>query len=169
MLTTRTPIGRKVAAGFHERGAPLIRVSAKDVARSGVTRVPRMAGTTGSLPAFEDGTSAAVRSIIWATGYRPDLGWIDGLELPPSGWPETRRGAVPQIPGLYFVGMPFQYALTSGLIGGVGRDAAYVVQQLARQPRTSVVAAVPETGNGDGENGGGSEAQHSGGGHPRTE
>ncbi|HBH58038.1 MAG TPA: portal protein, partial [Arthrobacter bacterium] len=39
---------------------------------------------------------------------------------------------VPEIPGLYFVGMPFQYALTSGLVGGVGRDAEYVVGQLLR-------------------------------------
>jgi putative flavoprotein involved in K+ transport len=37
---------------------------------------------------------------------------------------------VSEIPGLYFVGMPFQYALTSGLVGGVGRDAEYVVNQV---------------------------------------
>ncbi len=49
-----------------------------------------------------------------------------------GGWPVTRRGVVPELPGLYFAGMPFQYALTSGLIGGVNRDAAFVVGHLAR-------------------------------------
>jgi putative flavoprotein involved in K+ transport len=38
---------------------------------------------------------------------------------------------VESIPGLYFVGMPFQYALTSALIGGVGRDTAYIADQIA--------------------------------------
>ncbi|MDN4646514.1 flavin-containing monooxygenase [Arthrobacter sp. PsM3] len=152
VLTLRTPVGRKVAAGFHERGAPLIRISAKDLDRAGVVRVPRLTGTAGGQPTFDGGAGdggvsdggrpAVVRTVIWATGYRPDLDWIDGLQLGPSGWPETERGAVPGIPGLYFVGMPFQYALTSGLIGGVGRDAAYVVRQIARRvPDPSAVRA----------------------------
>ena len=71
-----------------------------------------------------------VRTVIWATGFRPDFGWIDGLPVDDDGWPATSRGVVPELPGLYFVGMPFQYALTSGIVGGVGRDAEYVVEHL---------------------------------------
>ena len=172
VLTLRTPVGRKVAATFHQRGAPLIRISAKDLDRAGVVRVPRMTGTAGGQPTFDGGTNhggtpAVVRTVIWATGYGPDLAWIEGLQPAASGWPETQRGAVPGIPGLYFVGMPFQYALTSGLIGGVDRDAAYVVKRIARRvPEPSVVAPVLQPGDGDGEDGGGREAQHAGGGHP---
>jgi len=144
VLTLRTPAGRKVAATFHQRGAPLIRISPKDLDRAGVVRMPRFTGTA----------------------YRPDLGWVHGPERAPSGWPQTRRGVVPGVPGLYFVGLPFQYALTSGLIGGVGRDAEYVVRQLARRvPQPSVVAAVPEPRNGDREDGGSGEAEHAGGAH----
>jgi putative flavoprotein involved in K+ transport len=47
-------------------------------------------------------------------------------------------------PGLYFVGLAFQYAFASMLVGGVGRDAAYVVEHLA--PRTAdrrLAAQVP--------------------------
>lgn len=166
VLTKRTTAGRKVAAGFHQRGAPLIRISVKDLDRAGVIRVPRLTGTAGGQPTFDGGgfdggspaagtsdggSPAAVRTVIWATGSRPDLGWIDGLELPPSGWPDTNRGAVPSLPGLYMVGMPFQYALTSGLIGGVDRDAEYVVKQIARRvPESSAVAAVLQPENGDG-------------------
>lgn len=170
VLTRRTPVGRKVAANFHKRGAPLIRISSRDLDRAGVARAPRMTGTTDGLPALDGGATANVRTVVWATGYRPGIGWIDGLELPPSGWPETQRGAVPGMPGLYFLGMPFQYALTSGLIGGVGRDAEYVVQQLARRPAgPSVIPAVLEPGDGDGENDGGGEAERSGGRHPGAE
>ena len=177
VLTLRTPVGRKVAATLHQRGAPLIRISTKDLDRAGVLRVPRLTGTRDGQPAFDGGSPAGgtfdgggparVRTVIWATGYRPDLDWIDGLELAASGWPETIRGAVPGMPGLYFVGMPFQYALTSGLIGGVDRDAAYVVKQIEKRvPDPSVVAPVLQLRNGDGEDRGGREAKHAGGGHP---
>jgi putative flavoprotein involved in K+ transport len=171
VLTLRTPIGRKVAADFHKRGTPLIRISAKDLNAVGVVRVPRLNGGANGQPVFDGGTSAAVRTVIWATGYGPDLDWIDGLELAPSGWPVTQRGAVPGMPGLYFLGMPFQYALTSGLIGGVGRDAEYVVQQLLQQQRAerSVVPPVLQPRNGEGEDRGGRKAKHAGGGHPGPE
>jgi putative flavoprotein involved in K+ transport len=166
VLTLRTPAGRKVAATIHQRGAPLIRISPKDLDRAGVVRMPRFSGTADGRPVFDGGGSAQVRTVIWATGYRPNLDWVHGPERAPSGWPRTTRGAVPGVPGLYFVGLPFQYALTSGLIGGVGRDAAYVVRQLAqRVPAPSVVAAVPEPRNGDREDGGSGEAEHAGGAH----
>lgn len=41
------------------------------------------------------------------------------------------RGVVPSIPDLYFGGVPYQYSLASSLIGGVGRDAAYVAGRVA--------------------------------------
>jgi putative flavoprotein involved in K+ transport len=138
VLTIDTPPGRKVAANFHKRGAPLIRISPKDLDRAGVVRLPRLTGTRDGHPAFDGDPAASaqalgVRTVIWATGYRPSLDWIEGLPVTEWGSPANRRGVVPELPGLYFVGMPFQYALTSGLIGGVGRDAAFVVGQLDRK------------------------------------
>lgn len=143
LLTLDTKPGRKAAAGFHDRGAPLIQVSMHDVERAGVRRLPRLTGVTDGQPVFDGGTTPPavghqsgtpagenIRTIIWATGYRPEFNWIAGLPVDAHGWPATVRGAVAELPGLYFVGMPFQYALTSGLIGGVGRDAAYVVARL---------------------------------------
>jgi len=47
-----------------------------------------------------------------------------------DGWPEQDRGAS-ATPGLYFVGLPFLHAFGSMLIGGVGRDAARVAEQIA--------------------------------------
>lgn len=122
LLTLDTKPGRKVAAEFHKHGAPLIRVKVDDVERAGAIRLPRIS-SGADIP-------ADVRTVIWATGFRPDFGWIEGLPTDDDGWPATSRGVVPELPGLYFVGMPFQYALTSGIVGGVGRDAEYVVEHL---------------------------------------
>jgi hypothetical protein len=38
------------------------------------------------------------------------------------------------VPGLFFIGLPFMYAGASALLGGVGRDAAYLVKQMASPP-----------------------------------
>src|ERR671910_406457 len=48
-----------------------------------------------------------------------------------DGRPLHERGVVVGEPGLYFVGMPFQYASTSDVLPGVGRDAEYVAQHIA--------------------------------------
>jgi putative flavoprotein involved in K+ transport len=39
---------------------------------------------------------------------------------------------VQSAPGLYFIGLPFQKGLSSSLLGGVGKDAAYIAAQVAR-------------------------------------
>ena len=43
----------------------------------------------------------------------------------------ARPGVVEAEPGLYFVGLPFLFALTSSLVGGVGRDAEYIATHIA--------------------------------------
>ncbi|MGO4248364.1 flavin-containing monooxygenase [Paenarthrobacter sp. RAF54_2] len=131
LLTRSTPIGRKVAIGFTRHGAPLIRASTQELDAAGVTRLPRLGGTREGQPVLDDGATLQVSTVIWATGYQPDFGWIRGLPADEDGWPLTSRGAVEQLPGLFFVGMPFQYGLTSGLVGGVGRDAGHVAGLIA--------------------------------------
>ena len=131
MLTLDTPMGRKVAAKFHQRGAPLIRIALKQVEAAGVTLLPRLTGVSGGVPVAGETAVPPPATVIWATGYRPDLRWLPEVPRDEYGLPVTRRGVVESVPGLYFVGMPFQYALTSALIGGVGRDAAYVSDQIA--------------------------------------
>ncbi|MBX3100555.1 MAG: NAD(P)-binding domain-containing protein [Salinibacterium sp.] len=132
VLTIATPIGRKVAPQFHSRGAPLIRVSMKDAEQAGVQAIPRISGVSHGMPISAGSVTAHPTTIIWATGFRPGLTWIDGLPSDESGLPDAPRGVVTSMPGLYFVGMPFQFSLTSQLLGGVGRDAKYVTDQISR-------------------------------------
>jgi putative flavoprotein involved in K+ transport len=76
---------------------------------------------------------------VWATGFRPDFGWIDLPAFDQFGMPRHTRG-VSEIPGLYFVGLPFQYSFTSEFGCGVGRDAEYVVRHLTGHAGDAVPA-----------------------------
>jgi putative flavoprotein involved in K+ transport len=141
LLTIRTPIGRKMAIEVRKGGGPLLRVRVPDLDRVGVERfAARTVGTRDGKPVLDDGTVLDVANVIWCTGFRQDYGWI---ELPDAvdedGWPRQQRGVAPS-PGLYFLGIPFQYAFTSMLVGGAGRDAGYVVDRIAKRIRTTNVA-----------------------------
>jgi putative flavoprotein involved in K+ transport len=136
VLTVSTPIGRKAKKSIVKGGGPLVNVSVKDLADAGVEQVPRMAGVENGQPKLVDGRVVSVSSIVWATGFKPDFSWIDmRVTYEKNGWPLTKRGIYNEIEGMYFLGMLFQYSLTSGLVGGVGRDAAYIAKHIHQQLR----------------------------------
>jgi putative flavoprotein involved in K+ transport len=130
ILTIKTPIGRKARKRILNKGTPLISVSVSDLDAAGVIRLPRTGTVINGYPKLEDGRIIRVSSVIWATGYKPDFSWIDFSVTDDTGWPATNRGISKSVFGLYFAGMKFQYSLTSGLIGGVGRDAEYIANHI---------------------------------------
>jgi putative flavoprotein involved in K+ transport len=115
------------------RAGPLVRVKPADLLAAGIERVPRMVGVENGMPVVGEERRLDVANVIWCTGFRPDFSWIDlpvfGGEECPVG-PRHWRGIVHDTPGLYFVGLFFLYALTSSLLGGVGRDAKFVVDHI---------------------------------------
>jgi putative flavoprotein involved in K+ transport len=133
VLTMGNPIGRKAAAKFH--AAPLIRTKVADLVAEGVRVVPRVTEVQDGRPVFADGSTCEVSSVIWCTGFRNRFDWIDLPAFDDEGEPVHRRGVVASVPGLYFVGLEFLYALGSATLPGIGRDARY----LARQMRPPVV------------------------------
>jgi putative flavoprotein involved in K+ transport len=132
VLTLRTPIGRKAQPRFVSHSAPLVRVKLKDLAAAGVEQVPRTVGIEVGSPALEDGRVLDVSNVIWCTGFREEFLWIDLPIFDEKERPLHERGVVIGEPGLYFVGMPFQYALSSDVLPGVGRDAEYIAMHIAR-------------------------------------
>lgn len=136
VLTVNTPIGRRVRPRLLSHGAPLVRVKPKDLAAAGIERVPRVVGVRDGFPVFEDQRVFEVANVVWCTGFRPDFSWID---LPIFGEekrePMHHRGIVANEPGLYFVGLFFLYAMSSGFFRGVGRDAEHVVKAIASRTR----------------------------------
>jgi putative flavoprotein involved in K+ transport len=119
--------------------APLVRVKPKDLAAAGIKRVPRVVGVRDGQPLLADQRVLEVTNVIWCTGSGPDFSWI---HLPVFGdcehEPVHHRGIVTSQPGLYFVGLSFLYAMSSGFLPGIDRDAEHIVQAiLARAGTTS--------------------------------
>ncbi len=131
VLSVSNPLGRKARPKLLTTAAPLERVRPKELAAAGIGRVPRTAGVRDGYPALEDERVMEVSNVIWCTGFRADFAWIDLPVFGQDGEPVHERGIVESDPGLYFVGRFFLYALTSSLIGGVGRDAEYITKHIA--------------------------------------
>jgi putative flavoprotein involved in K+ transport len=136
VLSMRTPVGRKVRPVFTSKALPLIRTKLKHLEEAGVEIVARTTGVRGGRPLLEDGRTLDVQNVVWCTGFRYDFGWIDLPVFGEDGAPEHTRGVVAGAPGLYFVGLLFQFAAVSDVITGVGRDAAYVAKHIARRARS---------------------------------
>ncbi|WP_172330649.1 NAD(P)-binding domain-containing protein [Mangrovicoccus sp. HB161399] len=68
------------------------------------------------------------RTVIWATGFRPDFGWLDLPVFDAKGALRHEGGHV--LPGLYVLGLPFLRRRNSALIDGVGADAAHVAAHI---------------------------------------
>ncbi len=135
LLTLDTPMGRKVLPKMRTHATPLIRLKLKDLEASGIERVARVTGVSEGRPVLADGRTLDVTNVIWCTGFRSNFGWIDVPDaFGPDGRPMEYRGVVASQPGLYFVGLDFQYSAVSDVLPGVGRDAAYVVKQLVGRP-----------------------------------
>jgi putative flavoprotein involved in K+ transport len=132
VLTTRTPLGRHMKHEVRDHGGPLLRFKRADLQAAGVERnTARATGIRDGKPELDDGSVLDVANVIWCTGFKQDFSWIDLPVVGEDGWPREERGVVPSAPGLYFAGLAFQYAFSSMLILGAGRDAEYVAKQIA--------------------------------------
>jgi putative flavoprotein involved in K+ transport len=134
-------LGRKLRS----RGDTLIGSSPCEITkRDAVELKPRVVDCAGRKVSFEDGAELEVDGVIWATGYRPDHSWIKLPIVDTDGRPRHRRG-VTDTPGLYFLGLTWQYTRGSALIGFVKDDARFIAEQIAAfqglKPRES--AATP--------------------------
>jgi putative flavoprotein involved in K+ transport len=145
VLTKGTPIGRKAGPKIVAGGPPLIRTKTQHLAGAGVERGGRVVGTRNGLPLLEDGRDLDVPNVVWCTGFREDFSWIELAIFDHDGRPEHDRGVVAAAPGLYFVGLIFQYSVTSDVLPGVGRDAERIakhIAELARSDRQAPATAV---------------------------
>jgi putative flavoprotein involved in K+ transport len=95
---------------------------------------------TAGTPSRLDLQAERIRTVVLATGYRPDTSWIDLPITQADGTIRQTRG-VTDAPGIYVVGQRFQHRRDSGFIGGARHDAAAVVHHL-----TSGVLPLAEEG-----------------------
>jgi putative flavoprotein involved in K+ transport len=130
ILTIRTPLGRKARRRLISRGGPLIRQKPAELAAAGVVRAPRVVGVESGRPRLEDGSVVDVSNVIWATGFKSGLDFIDLPIFDEHGEVRHDGGVVRDHAGLFFVGQHFLYSFSSTMIHGVGRDAARIVDSI---------------------------------------
>jgi putative flavoprotein involved in K+ transport len=79
-----------------------------------------------------DLVASGITSVIWCIGFSPDFAWIDVPVFNGRSAPVHQRG-VTQIPGLYFLGLPWLHTWGSGRFSGVARDAQFVATHIAQR------------------------------------
>jgi putative flavoprotein involved in K+ transport len=135
VVTRRTPLGRHAVEEVRLHGGPAIRVKRKHLDAREVQRITaRVSGVSDGRPMLDDGTVVDVTNVVWCTGFRQAFDWIDLPVFDERGWPEELRGVVADAPGLYFCGLSFQFAFSSMMWLGAGRDAAYVARRISASP-----------------------------------
>ena len=96
-----------------------------------------------SPPLSLDLNSGEIRTILWATGFRPDHSWIDMPIFDRKGRIRHDGGGV-EAPGMYLMGIPFLRRRKSSLIDGAGDDARDLSAQLAAYLDGESPRPVPE-------------------------
>jgi putative flavoprotein involved in K+ transport len=127
------------------QGGPMLRVKRSDLAERDVERVTSRIEEVRDGRPVVDGEPRDVATVVWATGFRQVFDWIRLPIFGDDGWPREMRGVVADAPGLFFCGLSFQYAFSSMVFAGVGRDAGFVADKITRRvaDRTKRAARVP--------------------------
>jgi hypothetical protein len=105
-----------------------------------------------SIPELYDGYSkellteldlkaCGISTVIWATGYTFDYSLVKLPVVDADGYPIQKRG-VTRFDGLYFLGMPWLHNRKSGILFGVGDDAAYLAENIAARSTARVPVEV---------------------------
>lgn len=94
-------------------------------------RRPMFEAFDGDEIVWPDGARENMDVVVFATGYRPDLGYLEPLDALACGLPRHTGGISTTTPGLVYVGLEFQRSFSSNTLRGVHRDAEYVMPALA--------------------------------------
>ena len=76
-----------------------------------------------------DLATADIKAVVWSVGFRTDYRWLKVGAFDGEGHPTHNRG-VTSVPGLYFLGLPWQHTWGSGRFASVARDAAFLADQI---------------------------------------
>ena len=137
------PVTSPIAAWFRRRGGDLvIGTTWRDVDAAGITVHPRLTGVAGCAAEFADGNRLDdVAAVVWATGFRADHSWLDIPGVSDGDEILHDRGRT-RVPGLWFIGLPWQHTRGSALLGFVGDDAEWVAGRIAEEK----VLDIPDRG-----------------------
>jgi putative flavoprotein involved in K+ transport len=123
--SVETRIGRRMS-----QKETLVGPLPKLAKRLGVISHGRVTDAAERTVTFADGSQLDVDGVVWATGFRYDHSWVDLPLTDQEGRVKHRRG-VTEIPGLYTLGLQWQYTRGSALLGFVKHDAEFIAGQIA--------------------------------------
>jgi putative flavoprotein involved in K+ transport len=161
-LTSRTPVrfqrqrilGRDVHFWLKVTGLDTLSLphwktapTSRSVLDTGVYQAAIQAGKPEYKPLFtrftpdgviwSDGCHEQIDTVVFATGYVPNLGFMEDLSIVDSDGQPQQKAGIGKLAGLYFVGLSGQRSIASATLRGVGPDAQYVISHLARYLRTT--------------------------------
>ena len=134
----RATVDSRLGRRFRDREL-VIGTTWRGLEETGVSLLPRAVSAIGSTVALADGTTTVVDAVVWATGFRPDYGWLEIPGAIVDGTPEHVRGVSP-VPGMFFLGLPWQHTRGSALLGFVRDDAAWLADRLTADAAAPVGA-----------------------------
>jgi putative flavoprotein involved in K+ transport len=123
------PVESRMGRRMRGRDALIGRSPAMLSRQLGVEILGRAVSASGNRVVTQGGQSVEVAGVVWATGYRPDYDFLEAPVLDARGRP-VHAGGVTSVPGLYFLGLPWQSTRGSALLGWVGRDAARLAERI---------------------------------------
>lgn len=134
--------GGRVEGYVQRRGDAIVGTELRPLLREGqIALRPRVVGAAGDRLTFADGSVLGVTAVLWATGYRPALEWVDVPgTMSTDGYPVHQGGISPE-PGLVWIGLPWQTRMDSGIICGVDGDARRLLPALLRYCSTASYSA----------------------------
>jgi len=135
--TVTSRIGRRM-----QDRQTLIGSSPRGARKPGIRLLPRATEANGAVVTFADGSRLAVHAVVWATGYRLDHSFVELPIFEDRGRLRHQRG-VTEVPGSYFLGLPWQHTRGSALLGWVQDDAQFIAQRIADAARPRADAAAP--------------------------
>jgi putative flavoprotein involved in K+ transport len=143
----------RLARRLRRRGDAVFGTELREPLRRGQIglRPHRVVGAADQALHLADGSELPVTNVVWCTGFHARYDWLDVPgALVPNGNPAHSQGASP-VPGLHWMGLPWQSRLDSSIVHGVNADARRTAERvLARQtpgthPSGSAGARRPRT------------------------
>lgn len=136
----RTTVASRIGRRIKDRDT-LIGSRPRGARKQGIRTRPRATAAEGTTVTFADGTDLTVAAVVWATGFRLDHSLVELPVFDGAGRVVHRRG-VTEVPGLYFLGLPWQHTRGSALLGWVEDDARYLAEAIGTlaQSRSPVAA-----------------------------
>ncbi|SKB59320.1 putative flavoprotein involved in K+ transport [Salegentibacter holothuriorum] len=131
-FSRKTWLGKKLSKSKQ----PIIGTDVKGILkRDNVIPVGKTKNAKDEIIVTENRKIEELKNIVWATGYRPNFSWIEGLELTKDGYPKHHRG-ISNIEGLYFIGLPWLHTRGSATLGGIKKDAQYLANYIEAEEKT---------------------------------